>query len=437
MRINKLFLFLFCLLLTRCKPEISKPTVNGGRADFTRVVALGDDFFAGYQDDALYNEAQHYSIPNLIAGQIKLVTQFNFNQPTITNEVGINSKPWEGIYTTKSRLGFKTDCNGVTDFFPLKNTINQSAAVGGMQSFINGTIQNLAIPFCKSVDVNDPAFGNVNGNFYYSHFTSAQGSSTLLRDAAMQNPTFVLLWLGMEDIFSFSQKGGKDVSITPVSVFESQLDSVLKTLTSNQAKGVIATIPDLESFPFYTLISSRGLMLSIAQADSLNQLTGLQLYNQGENGFFIEYPKNSGNYRQMGRGENVLLDIPIDSLKCYSMGLVFPISDRYTLDSTEISSIHQSIATYNSVIKQKALQYDFAFTDMNQFFKNVKSGIIWDGVTLNADFISGGIFSLDGYHPHQKGYSIIANEFIKSINNYYGATLPWVNCKECNGVKFP
>ena len=138
MRVNKLFIILFCLLLIRCKPEISKPTANKGRADFTRVVALGGDFFSGYQDDALYYEAQRYSIPNLIAEQIKSVAQFNFNQPYITNEIGINSKPWEGDFTTKSTLGFKMDCNGVSDFFPLKNVITQGTAAGGIQSFSNG-----------------------------------------------------------------------------------------------------------------------------------------------------------------------------------------------------------------------------------------------------------------------------------------------------------
>ncbi len=413
------------------------PDGTAGRADFTRVVALGGDFFSGYQDDALYNEAQRYSIPNLVAAQLQSVTPSVFYQPYITHEVGINSKPWEGIYTTKSILGFKTDCNGVSDLFPLKSVITQSEAEAGLQTYINGTIQNLAIPFCKSVDVNDPAFGSASGNFYYRHFTSSQGTSTLLNDAAMQNPTFIMLWLGMEDIFSFAQQGGKDVSITSLSVFESQIDSVLKTLTANGTKGVIANIPELESFPFYTLISPRGLTLSLTQADSLNQLTGLQLYNVGENGFFIEYPDNSGTYRQMGKGESVLLDIPIDSLKCYSMGLIQPLPDRYTLDSTEVSLIHQSIAGYNNIIKQKALQYDFAMADMNRFFKNVVSGIQWDGVALNAGFISGGIFSLDGYHPHQKGYSIIANEFISSINNHYGAALPWINCTGCNGIKFP
>src|SRR5438874_1910415 len=97
----KLVPILLCLLLTGCKPEINVPVANAGRADFTRVVALGGDFFSGYQDDALYNEAQRFSIPNLIAGQIKSVAQFDFNQPYLTNEVGINSKPWEGVFTTK------------------------------------------------------------------------------------------------------------------------------------------------------------------------------------------------------------------------------------------------------------------------------------------------------------------------------------------------
>jgi lysophospholipase L1-like esterase len=67
----------------------------------------------------------------------------------------------------------------------------------------------------------------------------------------------------------------------------------------------------------------------------------------------------------------------------------------------------------------------------------VVTGIKWDGVDMNAVFVSGGFFSLDGYHPNQKGYALIANEFIKAINNKYNAVIPTINCIECNGVLFP
>jgi lysophospholipase L1-like esterase len=61
----------------------------------------------------------------------------------------------------------------------------------------------------------------------------------------------------------------------------------------------------------------------------------------------------------------------------------------------------------------------------------------WNGVDFNAEFVSGGFFSLDGFHPTQKGNALIANEFIKAINIHYDATLPTVPCIDCNGVLFP
>ena len=42
-------------------------------------------------------------------------------------------------------------------------------------------------------------------------------------------------------------------------------------------------------------------------------------------------------------------------------------------------------------------------------------------VTLTTDFL-GGLFSLDGLHPSNTGYAIIANEFIKGINGAFGTT---------------
>jgi len=425
--------------IVSCRPNLEIPEPSTGNADFSRTVSLGGNFLAGYQDGALYPEGQQYSIPNLLADKFKLVSSLTFNQPVLTNEdgVGINGKPWESEFITRSFLFYHTDCKGVRDLFPVKWSLTKNVAEERIQPSPNGNIQNLATPFCKSPDILDPAFGSASGNFYYSHFTSQPGFSTLLNDALMQNPTFGIFWLGMEDIFSYAANGGKDITILAPPAFETILDSILKSFTAHGAKGVIANIPDLESFPFYTLISSRGITLTLSQADSLNQLTGLQIYFEGENGFFVEYPKASGNYRQMQKGEFVLLDVPIDSLKCQSLGLLQPLPDRYTLDSMEMQVVHDAISNYNTIIRNKANEYNLAFVDANGFFKNVESGIKWDGVDLNAEFVSGGFFSLDGYHPHQKGYSILANEFVKAINDQYGATVPQVNCTNCSGILFP
>jgi lysophospholipase L1-like esterase len=92
---------------------------------------------------------------------------------------------------------------------------------------------------------------------------------------------------------------------------------------------------------------------------------------------------------------------------------------------------------YNTVIIQKAQQYGLAMVDANTYFKTVDAGIKWNGVDFNTKFVTGGFYSLDGYHPNQNGYALIANEFIKAINLKYRASVPTLNCVDCNGVLFP
>ena len=49
------------------------------------------------------------------------------------------------------------------------------------------------------------------------------------------------------------------------------------------------------------------------------------------------------------------------------------------------------------------------------------------GIDYSADFVSGGLFGLDGIHPTPFGYAVLANEWIEAINETYGAEIPVVN----------
>ncbi|MCE9539982.1 MAG: SGNH/GDSL hydrolase family protein, partial [Bacteroidetes bacterium] len=179
------------------------------------------------------------------------------------------------------------------------------------------------------------------------------------------------------------------------------------------------------------------------QADSLNDIyvpAGLThiTFEQGRNGFVIDDASANGGVRQLHAGEFITLSVPLDSMKCEKYGLVYnTIKNRYALDSSEVFMIDAAINSYNAVIIQKAAQYNLALTDMHAYFNSVKSGIKWNGADFNSTFVSGGFFSLDGYNPNQKGYALIANEFIKAINTKYNAIIPTVNCVECDGVLFP
>ena len=63
--------------------------------------------------------------------------------------------------------------------------------------------------------------------------------------------------------------------------------------------------------------------------------------------------------------------------------------------------------------------------------------MIEDGIPLSSNYISGGIFSLDGVHLTPRGYAIVANEFIKAINSKYGSNIPLTNITNYTGVKLP
>ncbi len=247
----------------------------------------------------------------------------------------------------------------------------------------------------------------------------------------------------MEDIYNFASSGGMSGQIPSSASFSAHLDTLFSNLTANGAKGAIATIPDFRVFPYYTLVAWDNADLRQTQADSLNDIyTNIGLdhiyFRKGRNGFLMSDSTANGGLRQFHAGEYITLSVPIDSMKCNKYGLIFNnIYDRYALDSSEVAEIDIAINAYNNVIIQKAAQYNLALVDMYSYFNSVKAGIKWDGADFNAEFVSGGFFSLDGYHPNQKGYALIANEFIKAINIKYNAVIPTVDCVECSGILFP
>jgi hypothetical protein len=439
------FLFSFSLFTVQsCKPDLEVPTPSAGSADFRKSIVVGDNFLNGYQDGALYKKGQELSVAGLLAKQFALAGGGAFSQPLMPDDfgIGLNLKPWEEQYITRSRLGYRTDCKGIAGISPLYSQIVPASAQGYL-SQVSHDVNNFSAPFLKTAELFDPQAGTSTGNIYYHRFASNPGISTVFSDAVSANATFFSVWTGMEDIYDYARNGGYNKTIPSAVQFESHLDSLLSGLTANGAKGVIGNIPDLHNFPFYTLIPYNGAELSQIKADSLNDIYNLAglthiHFSEGKNPFVIDDAAAPSGVRQLLSNEKILLSVPLDSMKCYFLGILFStIPNRCVIDTSELTLIVNSIHQYNTIIAQKAAQYDLAFADMNSFFTSVNAGIKWDGVDFNTEFISGGFFSLDGQHPNQKGYSLVANEFIKAINAKYGSTLPPVNCKECDGVLFP
>jgi len=122
----------------------------------------------------------------------------------------------------------------------------------------------------------------------------------------------------------------------------------------------------------------------------------------------------------------------------YGLTPYTPIDNQYVLDANEVALTQDYVQSYNATIKSIAAAKGLAVFDSYVFLNNVKhNGLIEDGISLNSNYISGGIFSLDGVHLTPRGYAIVANEFIKAINAKYGSTIPLANVSEYSGIKFP
>ena len=120
-------------------------------------------------------------------------------------------------------------------------------------------------------------------------------------------------------------------------------------------------------------------------------------------------------------------------------GISYPLQNQHVLTKTEAGYVKTATNAYNASIKSLADSYGLAFVDANSKMVelNAQSGILFDGVRYTAKFVTGGAFSLDGVHLTGRGYGIVANEFIKSINAKYNSTLPQVDPNKYSGVKFP
>lgn len=120
-------------------------------------------------------------------------------------------------------------------------------------------------------------------------------------------------------------------------------------------------------------------------------------------------------------------------------GISYPLQNQHVLTKIEAAGVKTAVDAYNTSIKTLADSYGLAFVDANgkMLELNGQSGISFDGVKYTAKFVTGGAFSLDGVHLTGRGYAIVANEFIKSINAKYKSTLPQVNPNSYSSIKFP
>lgn len=439
MKIKKiLYLVPFSLAVFACKPKMPVPDAQSGTIDPARYVAIGGTSSAGYADGALYNEAQTTNYTAILAQQLKVVGGGNFNMPWVTtSSVGLSTNG-----KSRTFLSYKTDCLGVTSLSPIPLATSGDAGILNPIFGSAGPFQNYAVPSTKILDIVDANFSASNP--FYARIAPSSNTS-ILEASKAQDASFFTVNVGEYDVLEYALSGGTNGLPTPSSGisgvgFDGSLEKIIQELSSNSAKGAIATVPDPTLFPFFTTIPYDGLKLDQDQVDQLNGIyapLGIS-FKVGNNPFIIE-DASAGQFgvRPMQQGECVLLSIPLDSVKCHKWGSLVAIPNRHVLINDEIQIIRNAVSSYNAIITSQATENGLALVDLFAFYKKVKTGFSYNGVTITANFVSGGAFSLDGLNLNPIGNALVANEFIKAMNKTFKSSIPQVNAGSYRGVVFP
>ncbi len=276
--------------------------------------------------------------------------------------------------------------------------------------------------------------------------------------------------------------------ITNSGVFNNVYTNIINTLTINGAKGVVCTIPSVTSIPYFTTVPFAPLSpTALGGATNINALN-TQLYGPLDAIFTALGEPNRinpltataanpilindadatdrsaqitgaltptlgattaaafgavfGKARQATSADLVVLPASsvIGSTNSAAPagininGVTFPMANRWVLTSTERAKVAAATTAYNNSIVAIAATKNLAVADMNAVMNKLITGLqIETNSIYTANYFSGSgtegqvLFSLDGVHPNARGYAVIANEIIKTINAKYKSNLPLHN----------
>jgi hypothetical protein len=237
---------------------VAEVDLNKNGLDFSKYVSVGASFTAGFTDNALFKAGQENSFPNILAQ--KFGTEFN--QPLMNDNIG--GLLFSGNVIQGPRLYFNGAAPTTLDAIPTTEVTTSVA----------GNLNNFGVPGAKSFHLVAPGYGNLAGvpfglaNPYFARMASS-ATATVLGDAMATSPTFFTLSeVGGNDVLGYALSGGSGVDqtgnfdpstyggndITDPNVFANVFSSMVATLTSAGAKGVVANVPYITDLAHFTTV---------------------------------------------------------------------------------------------------------------------------------------------------------------------------------------
>jgi len=443
--------------LAGCQPDIdsNSPAPSPGSADFTSYVAVGNSLTSGYTDGGLFNEAQATSYPALLAQQFAKTGKgpASFVQPAFSAA----KKDGSGYIKLQVVNGALAPVQPTAANNYLGEQVARTGTVlpGGdqLEAYSGTQPDNLGVPGISvlsslSALTNGLApYGSINP-FYERLLTAAEKpTKDYVTYIGQKTPTFFTCWMGNNDVLTYAVAGGVASATNPFSNltdttrFRIGYNAILQTISKNgTVKGAVANIPNVTNIPYFTTVTVAAVAASF------------KAQNAASPGVFITARSAAGSTTTAVR-----LATSADLLTLTTQAFIAsevaagrpapgslptaPLPNSYVLDTNEISDVNGVVTRttqLNDIIAKAARRFKVPVVDANTYFAGVAArGIATNGVNNTTTFATGNFFGLDGVHPTPRGYALIANEWIRVINSYYGSTVPSVDANTYRGVLLP
>ena len=360
---------------------------------FATTVVIGDSLSAGFQNGSLLDSQQQNGWASLVAKQANFSLALPLiASPGVPSVLQLVSLGPPLVIQQAGGISIGRDD-------PLKQPYDL-AVPGHMLNDVINTAPVL-IPTSDEELITNLVLGFPLGD------TKSQ-----MNEAIALNPTAIFVWAGNDDALQADESGSPN-SMTPVATFTQEFTQLLGTLHSQtKATLIVGNIPDVTAIPYLTPASI--VIATVATETGLSQAQVAADLGIADGDLV----------NATGESE---VETAVSQIKQGKTTTPTPLTDSGFLSASEVAQVQSTIDAYNSAISQEVTAVGGILVDIHSYFQTLQSG----GITINnykatTGFL-GGLFSLDGVHPTNTGYALIANQFIEALNSSAKTNIAEVN----------
>ncbi len=366
-----------CNLIGSSKPATGSHSSNAG--NFTTTVFIGDSLTAGFQNGSLLDTQQPNGYANLIAKQagFKLTLPLIAapGAPAVLQLVSVGPPA-----VIKQASGITTGRDDITV------QATDLAVPGHLLTDLINRVP-VAAPTAGEDIVTDLVLG-IPGLALGKQYTQLQWAEHL-------SPTTLFVWIGSNDAL-LAVDSGMPSSMTPPAQFATEFTQLIQALQTNtKANLIVGNVPDI------TLVAS--LTPGSVVLSEYSQSSGIPVAQLST---------------KLGIQATDLVNATgLSEIQAILAGKQSgPVDDSGFLSPAEVAAMQQTIQQYNTAIAQQVAAVGGTLVDINTALTQLhNSPPTINGVQPSFAFL-GGFFSLDGVHPTNTGYALLANIFIDRMN---------------------